>query len=161
MGAGTLIAVNDERKDTTVDMSQGETNECRCGGPGEILADLVEEDLLELQPGERLWKLYCFRDTSHPTGLRHRIYTKEKASGRLALLTFAVHNPPREGEDGARPAPVRSALARVPDLSPDDLDRLILAMRAQAGSNACEEMDLSGSGPLEAQLARLQSRAES
>ncbi len=135
-------------------MSHGASNECRYGGPGEILADLVDRDLLELQPGERLWKLYCFRDAGHPTGLRHRIYTKKKADGRLAMLTFAVHNP-AIGDDGDQPPPVRSALARVPDLSPLDLDRLIVAMRAQAGSGACEEMDLSDQDHLDEQLAWL------
>lgn len=140
-------------------MSHRTNSECRCGGPGEVLADLVELDLLSLQPGERLWKLYCFRDAGHPTGLRHRIYTKEKAGGRLAMLTFAVHNPPREDEDAAETPPVRSALARVPDLSAADLDRLILAMRAQSGSNACEELDLSGLSHIDEQLARLRNHA--
>lgn len=139
-------------------MAEGSRNVCRCGGSGEIIQDLVEQDLLELQPGERLWKLYCFRDSQHPTGLRHRIYTKEKADGRLALLTFAVHNPSR-GESDVHDAPaVRSALARVPDLSPSDLDRLIGALRVQAESDACEEIDLSRHRRLEEQLARL--RAE-
>ncbi len=137
------------------EMSHGPADECRCGGIDEVLSDLVDQNLLELQPGERLWKLYCFRDADHPTGLRHRIYTKKKKDGRLALLTFAVHNPPTEGADVNGTRPVRSALARVPDLSPDDLDRLIAAMRAQAGSNACEEMDLSGQSQLDDQLARL------
>jgi hypothetical protein len=136
-------------------MSHGATDGCRCGGPDEILSDLAERDLLELQPGERLWKLYCFRDAGHPTGLRHRIYTKKKADGRLALLTFAVHNPPALGAGVSEAPPVRSALARVPDLSQDDLDRLIAALRAQAGSNSCEEMDLSGHSELADQLARL------
>ncbi len=143
----------------TGNMTHGASQACRCGGPGEILADLVDADLLELQPGERLWKLFCFRDVDHPTGLRHRIYTKEKAGGRLAMLTFAVHNPPRE-DDGEDEMPVRSALARVPDLSAADLDRLIVAMRAQAGSNACEELDLSGHGRLDDQIAELRRRIE-
>jgi hypothetical protein len=136
-------------------MSHGANGECRCGGPEEILSDLVEQNLLELQPGERLWKLYCFRDAGHPTGLRHRIYTKKKANGRLALVTFAVHNPPAQDTDVNETPPVRSALARVPDLSPDDLDRLITTMRAQATSDTCEEVDLSGPGQLADQLARL------
>jgi hypothetical protein len=102
-----------------------------------------------------LWKLYCFRDAGHPTGLRHRIYTKEKRDGRLGLLTFAVHNPARE--DGAIQGapPVRSSLARVPDLSAADLDRLIGAMRTDAGSDACEELDLSGFTELGDQFAWL------
>lgn len=138
-------------------MSHGASNDCSCGDPTEILADLFETDLLELQPGERLWKLYCFRDLHHPTGLRHRIYTKEKVGGRLALLTFAVHNPPREDSDAGDPPPVRSALARVPDLANIDLDRLILAMRAQVGGNVCEELDLSGHASLDDQRGHLRS----
>jgi hypothetical protein len=127
---------------------------------GEVIEDLVEHDLLALQPGERLWKLYCFRDSDHPTGLRHRIYTKEKGDGRLALLTFAVHDPPRDdGDESDQPPRVRSALARVPDLSPDDLDRLIGAMRVQAQPDTCEELDLSQHRGLDEQLAWLRADA--
>lgn len=127
-----------------------------CPGADEILNDLRAEDLLELAPGERLWKLYCFRATRDTTDLRHRIYTKRKADGRLAMITFAAHNPPNADEDGGANGPrvARSALARVPDLAPADLDRLIAAMEAQAGG-ACEEMDLSGFDSLEAQWAWL------
>jgi hypothetical protein len=128
---------------------------CRCGGPSEIVEDLFEYDLLALQPGERLWKLYCFQDAGHPTGLRHRIYTKEKADGRLEMLTFAVHNPPREHDAVHDAAPVRSSLARVPDLSDADLERLIDAMRKQVGTGACEELDLTRFDRLEQQRAWL------
>jgi hypothetical protein len=135
-------------------MAHDAGSKCCCGGAGEIIADLFQQDLLELGPGERLWKLYCFQDAGHPTSLRHRIYTKEKRDGRLELLTFAVHNPQREdGSPGE--APVRSSLAHVPDLSPADLDRLIGAMRLQAGSDACEELDLTGFAAPEEQLGWL------
>ncbi len=143
-----------ERRWRKEKMAQRATNACDCGGLDEIVQDLVDEDLLELQPGERLWKLYCFREGAHPTALRHRIYTKRKADGRLALLTFAVHNPSQEEADAQSPR-VRSALARVPDLSPTDLDRLIGAMRLQVQSDACEEVDLSSHRELDEQLARL------
>jgi hypothetical protein len=135
------------------------TDNCACPRT-EILNDLVTNDLLELQDGERLWKLYCFREAGHATGLRHWIYTKRKADGRLALITFAVHNPihePDGEQNGAppEPPPVRSSIARVPDLSVADLDRLIAAMRQQMNSNACEELDLSHCTTLEAQLERV------
>ena len=140
-------------------MAHGSGKACHCGEFAEIIDDLVERDLLELRPGERLWKLYCFRDSDHPTRLRHRIYTKAKSDGRLSLLTFAVHNPPRNDAAASEAAPpVRSALARVPDLSPADLDRLIGAMRTEAHSDACEELDLSQHRGLDEQLAWL--RAE-
>ncbi len=125
-------------------MSNGEP--CACPGGDEIIMDLRDEDLLALTPGERLWKLYCFRAPTSATELRHRIYTKRKADGRLALVTFAAHNPPGSDDDGGASSPrvVRSALARVPDLSPADLDRLIGAMLDRSGGEACEEIDLSG-----------------
>ena len=132
-------------------MSDGEP--CACPGADEIIYDLREDDLLELGPGERLWRLYCFRAAGHAADLRHRIYTKRKADGRLAMVTFAAHNPPNAGENGGESGPraVRSALARVADLSPADLDRLIGAMQAQPGGEACEAIDLSEVEPLEAQ----------
>lgn len=131
-------------------MAKGEP--AGCPGAEEILHDLRAEDLLELGAGERLWKLYCFRAAGDAADLRHRIYTKRKADGRLAMITFAAHNPSNADEDGGHSGPraVRSALARVPDLAPADLDRLIAAMRTQAGS-ACEEIDLSDFSSLEAQ----------
>jgi len=133
-----------------------------CPGAPEILSDLINQDLLGLQQGERLWKLYCFHETGNPTGLRHRIYTKEKTDGRLALITFAVHNPQLEsGDEGVECPAVRSALARVADLSQGDLDRLIRAMRNQADSDAYEEIDLSAHADLNAQLVWLRSQASS
>lgn len=142
----------------------------RCGGVGaqEVVADLIEADLLEIQPGERLWKLYCFWDAGHPTRLRHRIYAKQKVDGRLALVTFAAHDPAREDEDtpaphnGTRVQPsvtVRSAVARVPDLSPVDLERLTAAVRAQSTTSQCEELDLTEFASLADQLAWLQEQA--
>ncbi len=139
-------------------MTQGLEKPCHCGGPAEIVSDLIEEDLLELRPGERLWKLYCFQDADHPTRLRHRIYTKEKVDGRLAMLTFAVHNPPRDERDPNEAPSVRSALARVPDLAASDLERLIRAMQAAAASSACEEVDLTGQRRLDDQLAWLRNQ---
>jgi hypothetical protein len=130
---------------------------CACPDANEIIRDLRDEDLLELAAGERLWKLYCFRAPGHATELRHRIYTKRKADGRLALITFAAHNPPATEDNGEEigPRAVRSALARVPDLGIADLDRLIAAMLAQSGSEACEETDLSHLQSLAAQWAWL------
>ena len=135
-------------------MPNGES--CECPGADEILRDL-DDDLLELAPDERLWKLYCFRAADHATDLRHRIYTKRRADGRLSLVTFAAHNPPNPEDNGGASGPrsVRSALARVPDLSPDDLDRLIEAMQAQTGGEACEEIDLSRFATLDEQLSWL------
>lgn len=143
-------------------MNAFEPDTCSCPGATEILADL-DADLLNLQPGERLWKLYCFRTAGHATGLRHRIYTVRKRDGRLALVTFAVHNPPRahDGENGnLSPKPVRSGIARVPDLSVENLDRIIEAVKrqAQATIDSCEELDLTAFATLQEQLAWLEAQ---
>jgi hypothetical protein len=108
---------------------------------------LLADDLLQLQDGERLWKLYCFRSAAgQSTQLRHRIYTKVKADGRLALVTFAVHTP-------AAGHVVRSNIARVPDLPADALDRIIQAILAQTqvAADAFEALDLSALPSLAAQ----------
>ena len=133
---------------------------CACPDADEILTDLQERDMLALESGERLWKLYCFRATDQANKLRHRIYTKRKADGRLALITFAAHNPPLAEHNGDATGPIvaRSALARVPDLSIADLERLVHAMRTQADREACEELDLSHFATLKEQLAWLRSQ---
>ncbi|MGQ9491044.1 MAG: hypothetical protein ACUVR4_09055 [Anaerolineae bacterium] len=146
-------------------MSQpaSDTQSDRCPGAQEILADL-DDDLLDMQPGERLWKLYCFRTAGHATNLRHRIYTKCKPDGRLALITFAVHNPHR-ARDGANGHPirkaVRSGIARVPDLTMEDLDRIIAAIRhqVQATAETCEEIDLTRFATLQEQIAWLEEQS--
>lgn len=127
-------------------------------GVKEILADMLTNDLLALQAGERLWKLYCFRIPEHPTALRHRIYTKLKTDGRLALVTFAAHDP---AGANAHPASVRSGVARVSDLAAADLENIIAAMRrhTQSAPSACEELDLSHLDALEQQIAWLQAHA--
>lgn len=135
-------------------MPTNDPKTCGCPGAAEILADITAENLLQLGPGERLWKLYCFWATSQPAGLRHRIYTKRKADGRLALVTFAVHDAPASASNG-HPKSVRSGIARVPDLSIDHLDRLIEAIHRQAAADAYEDLDLSAFDSLEAQLAWL------
>lgn len=147
-------------KDET--MNASDPNPCGCPGADEILADL-DADLLNLQPGERLWKLFCFRSPSHATGLRHRIYTVRKADGRLALVTFAVHNPlnAHDGHNGhSTPRLVRSGIARVPDLSVGDLDHIIGAVQRQAQTTAdiCEEVDLTAFGTLQEQVAWLEAQ---
>lgn len=80
--------------------------------------------------------------------MEHHIYTKRKADGRLALVTFAVHVPA-----GGRPA--RSGIARVPDLGVGDLDQIIAAIRRQVQAVECAELDLSGVESVEGQLERV------
>lgn len=138
---------------------------CDCASIEEVLNDLVEDDLLRLEAGERLWKLYCFRAAGHTTDLRHRVYTKRKPDSRLALVTFAAHNPaPANASNNGSAAggrTVRSGIAHVPDLGADDLARLIGAIKRQvdAAAQACEEIDLSGIPSLDAQIAWLKEHA--
>jgi len=118
-----------------------------CPAGPEVVADLLADDLLQLRDGERLWKLYCFRSAEgQRTQLRHRIYTKVKADGRLALVTFAAHTP-------AAGRAVRSNIARVPDLPADALDRIIQTIVAQTrtAADAYEAVDLSALPSLAAQ----------
>ena len=126
-----------------------------CPAGPEVKADLLDDDLLRLEPGERLWKLYCFRSVAgQKTQLRHRIYTKRKQDGRLALVTFAVHTP-----DGQRS--VRSNIARVADLPVEALDRVITAILTQirATPEHFDELDLSGYASLAEQRAVLLGQA--
>jgi DNA-binding GntR family transcriptional regulator len=124
-----------------------------CPASSEVLSDLRDADLLHLAPGERLWKLYCFQAADgQATRLRHRIYTKVKADGRLALVTFAVHTP-------AAGRSVRSNIARVADLPAEALDRIIEAIRAQTrAAEGFEAIDLSHLPDLDAQLAAITPR---
>jgi hypothetical protein len=128
---------------------------CACPGADEILTDLLEADLLELQPGERLWKLYCFRVPGDVTGLRHRIYTKAKADGRLSLVTFAAQEAPETPAAPRAGRLVRSGIARVADLSAAHLDQIVRAIQQQTASSACEEIDLSHFDKLEEQVEQL------
>lgn len=114
----------------------------------DLARDVLDERLLDLKEGERLWKVYLFRPASgRATRLEHRIYTKRKTDGRLALVTFAVHTP-------AGGQTVRSKIMRVPDLMPEHLDRIIEAIRAQthAGPGEYEDIDLSEVESLDEQL---------
>lgn len=123
-----------------------------CAERATLLADLVEDDLLELAGDERLWKLYCFfADDSRDTSLRHRIYTKRKPDGRLALVTFVVHSP----APGMR---ARSGIAKVLDLSADALDHIIEAIRQQTGASDgdYQEIDLSAAPTLSDQIQLLE-----
>ena len=124
---------------------------CNCPIGPDLFSDLLESDLLQLAPDERLWKLYCFRPAAgQATALQHRIYTKLKPDGRLALVTFAVHMP-SEGHS------VRSRIARVPDLNMHALEQIIGAIQrdTQAKPEEYEEVDLSRFSTLEEQIQHL------
>jgi hypothetical protein len=122
-----------------------------CSADPEMRADLLGDNLLHIEPGERLWKLYCFwAAEGRITQLRHRIYTKLKIDGRLALVTFAVHTP-------AAGRSVRSNIVRVPDLPVQALDRIIAAITAQTHAlpEEINELDLSEIDTLEEQLREI------
>jgi hypothetical protein len=134
---------------TTLSTTHSWAHSCSAGP--EVRADLLGDNLLHIEPGERLWKLYCFWSAEgRATQLRHRIYTKLKTDGHLALVTFAVHTPV-EGRS------VRSNIVRVPDLPPQALDRIISAITAQTHtpSKEIDELDLSEIVTLEEQLRQI------
>ena len=113
--------------------------------------DLASLNLLEMEAGERLWKLYVFRAHSGPgVVLEHCLYTKTRTTGRLAMVTFAR-------QLGGSGATSRSSLARVADLSDSDLRRIVSAIQSEtaASGTSCIEFDLSAIGDLQAQYARL------
>jgi hypothetical protein len=122
----------------------------------EVIAHLRDEDLLQLAPGERLWKLYCFRPADgQATGLRHRIYTKMKEDGRLTLVTFAL----ADADNGHA---ARSGIARVADLTIADFEHIIEAIRrdAQRVPTESDVVDLSTIGSLDAQFAALEGSSD-
>jgi hypothetical protein len=116
--------------------------------------DINAAGLLRLEPGERLWKVWVFRPAAgRASRLEHRIYAIQKPGGQLAMITFAVHAP-----NGTQPA--RSNIARVTSISPQDLERIITAIRqqAQAEDDDYEEIDLSRMATLDEQLDYLRDR---
>jgi hypothetical protein len=134
---------------TTHSGAHAEPRTCPAGP--EVRADLLANNLLHIVPGERLWKLYCFWSAEgRTTQLRHRIYTKLKNDGRLALVTFAVHTP-------VAGRAVRSNIVRVPDLPIEALDRIIAAITAQTHTprEEIDELDLSEVGTLEEQFRQI------
>ena len=117
----------------------------------DLLADLSASGPVHLEPDERLWKVYIFRPAAgRATHLEHRIYSKLKPSGHLALVTFAAHRP-----NGG--PPVRSGVARVPELSREDLGHIIDTIRRQtnAADDEYAEVDLSHLATLPEQLEYL------
>ncbi len=117
----------------------------------DLLADLSASGPVQLQPGERLWKVYVFRPaTGRATHLEHRIYSKLKPNDHLALVTFAAHRP------NGGPS-IRSGIARVPDLSREDLGRIIdsILRETRATEDEYDEVDLSHLATLPEQLEYL------
>jgi len=134
---------------TTLSTTHSWVHSCSAGP--EVRADLLGDNLLHIEPGERLWKLYCFWSAEgRTTQLRHRIYTKLKTDGRLALVTFAVHTPVASRS-------VRSNIVRVPDLPVQALDRIIAAIIAQTHTppEEIDELDLSEIATLEEQFRQI------
>jgi hypothetical protein len=117
----------------------------------DLLADLSNSGPVHMEIDERLWKVYIFRPAAgRATHLDHRIYSKLKPNGHLALVTFAAHRP----KGGP---PVRSGVARVPELSREDLGRIIDSIRRQTNVAEDEyyEVDLSDLATLPEQLEYL------
>ena len=120
--------------------------------PG-IAQDLIgERALLPVAAGERLFKLYFFRVGS---GLpyEHRVLTKQRAEGVVEMISYALYLTPQGRVE-------RSGVLRVPEMSPQDLERVIqqILAQAQVATGAYEEIDLSRFATFEEQLAYLRAR---
>lgn len=118
--------------------------------PG-VFPDLVGGTLLQLQEGERLWKLYFLRPTwGRDERVEHRIYTKEQANGKLALVSYNFRMP-----QGSRPVKSSAAMAR--DIPKDTLNQVIwnVVKKSQIGPDELEVIDLSDLATFDEQLQHL------
>lgn len=118
--------------------------------PG-VFPDLVGGTLLQLQERERLWKLYFLRPAwGRDERVEHRIYTKEQANGKLALVSYNFRMP-----QGSRPVKSSAAMAR--DIPKDTLNQVIwnVVKKSQIGPDELEVIDLSDLATFDEQLQHL------
>jgi len=103
--------------------------------------------LLRIGHGERLYKFYYFRPVA---GLQYhfeyRILTKEKKNGILEMVSynFKIVND----------VPQKSSVARVPEISKDQLEDIIqnVVRKTNTGPDEFEELDLSMFSTIDKQL---------
>ncbi len=118
--------------------------------PG-VFPDLVGGSILQLEPGERLWKLYFLRPAwGRDERVEHRIYTKQQADGKIGLVSYNFRMPP-----GSRP--IKTGLATARDIPEATLNQLIwnVVRQSHIGPDELEIVDLSEFASFEAQIAHL------
>ncbi len=122
--------------------------------PG-LASDLIGNDaLLRAAPGEKLYKLYFFRPAwGRSYHFEHRVLTKQRADGMLEMISYTFRLTPQG-------VPERSNVLRVPEMAPEDLERVIRRILEQTHTTAdeYEEVDLTGFDSFEDQLAYLHDR---
>ena len=113
-----------------------------------VVPDLVDDSMLRLEAGERLWKLYFLRPASgRDDRVEHRIYTKEQHDGLIGLVSYNFRLPP-----GGQPA--RTNLAYAKDIPKDTLNQIIwnVVRQSQIGPEEFEIVDLSKFKTFEEQI---------
>jgi hypothetical protein len=127
---------------------QGAPSLSQTGSCASVAEDLALPGIIPIGADERLWKIYLLRPRQgQATGLEHRIYTLLKGDGHLTMITFAAHRPSGDKT-------VRSAVARVPDLTIAALDKITGALRADPNHDLLDfqEIDLSDFSTLPDQI---------
>jgi hypothetical protein len=116
---------------------------------------IPEQDhyLIRIKRGERLYKFYYFR----PIAGRHyhfeyRILAKEKTNGMLEMVSYNF-----KIENGV---PQKSSITRVPQISKEQLDEIVINVMKQTltGPDEFEELDLSGFSSIDEQIEFLKLR---
>jgi len=103
--------------------------------------------LLRIGHGERLYKFYYFRPVA---GLQYhfeyRILTKEKKNGILEMVSYNFKI--------ANGVPQKSSVARVPEISKDQLEDIVqnVVRKTNTGPDEFEELDLSMFSTIDKQL---------
>ena len=123
--------------------------------PG-VFPDLVGGSLLQLEAGERLWKLYFLRPASgRDDRVEHRIYTKEQRDGLIGLVSYNFRMPPNS-------RPVKANLAYAKDIPKDTLNQIIwnVVRQSKIGPEEFEIIDLSQIDTFEEQVKHLRSLAQ-
>ena len=113
-----------------------------------VFPDLMDDSLLRLEAGERLWKLYFLRPAlGRDDRVEHRIYTKEQRNGLIGLVSYNFRMPP-----DSRPA--KSNLAYAKDIPKDTLNQIIwnVVRQSKIGPEEFEIVDLSKFETFEEQI---------
>jgi hypothetical protein len=103
--------------------------------------------LMRIGKGERLYKFYYFR----PILLRfenfeYRILTKEKSNGMLEMVSYNFKI--------VSGVPQKSSVTKVPEVSKDQLEKIVqnVKIKTNTGAEEFEELDLSTFSTIDEQL---------
>ena len=116
---------------------------------------IPEQDhfLMRIKRGERLYKFYYFRPLAgRHYNFEYRILAKEKTNGMLEMVSYNF-----KIENGV---PQKSSVTRVPEISKEQLDEIVINVMKQThtGPDEFEELDLSGFSTIDEQIEFLKRR---